>query len=112
MTARTDKLVDKMLKIYKNEAVPVACTALDTVFRPFMHWIDTAQQEKANPSHVRGAILGMISSMILEAAVRMGERDEDGERIPMEVWLGEFVLDLRDELIQDLDNLTKKTATN
>jgi hypothetical protein len=112
MTQRTDKLVDGMLEIYKEEAVPVACDALDTIFRPFMHWIDTAQQDRVEPNQVRGAVLGMISSMILEVAARMGQRDENGDRMPMEVWLGDFILDLRDELIQDMEALHDKKVSN
>jgi hypothetical protein len=103
---KVDLFVDDLMVIYIKEGVPkVAIEALDGPFRAYMHWIHRCQTMKVDPVIARKAMLDFISSAIMQAAKRMGEVDEDGNRLPLETWLGEFVLDLRDELIADLEDV-------
>jgi len=102
--AKVDLTVDDLLAIFiEQEAPEVACEAMNGPFRSFVHWLHAAHRAKADPQDVRKSLLAIISSMIMETSKRMGEIDEEGRRVPMEVWIGELVLDLRDELIHDLD---------
>jgi hypothetical protein len=101
---RVDKVVDQILDIFKDQdALPIAYEAMDKIYRPFLQWIHRAQEEGTDAVTVRGSLLNLISAMIVETGSRMSERTPDGERIPKELWLGEFMLDLKQELIDDLE---------
>jgi len=113
MKELTDKLMDDMITIFKEaDAVPVACTVIDKVLRSYFHWLDDAQREKSHPADVRNAMLHLISCMIMEASQRMGEVTPEGDRVPKDQWLGSFVVDLRDELIEELNRIEGKNTSH
>jgi hypothetical protein len=68
-----------------------------------MEWINAAQASKTHPDLARSTLVNLISLMIMEMASRMSGKDDDGGKIPTEVWLGEFMISMRDELIHDLE---------
>jgi hypothetical protein len=98
-----DKVVDGILEAFREQdALPIAYDAMDKIYRPFLHWLAEAHSERIDPAVVRHSLIALISSMTMETASRMGEVKPDGTRVPVDEWLGEFILDLRDELIADL----------
>jgi len=104
--AKIDQYVDTIIALIKYQgAEPVAYMAMDLVFRPYLKWLQTAYVDNVNPTLVRNSMVNAISIMIMETATRMTGREVDGSPVPIENWLGELVLDLRDELIHDLDTL-------
>lgn len=101
---KVDKMVDHILGIFKEkDAHPIVCEAMDKIFRPYLHWMQMAQEQCVEPALVRNSMISLISSMIMEASSRMGEAELDGTKKPREVWLGEFMLELRDELVAELE---------
>lgn len=113
MNEKVDALVDSILTTFKQAgADEVAYDVVDTVFRPYLQWMHRARSNRENPGKVRSTILHLTSSMIVEAALKMGEVAPDGTRIPMEIWLGEFMLDLKDELIADMEHLDPKKSSH
>ena len=101
---KVDELIDGILEIFKEQdAKPIAYSSMDKIYRPFLQWLHEAQTERTNPADVRASMLHLISAMIIEASSRMGEVTPGGERVAKDVWIGEFVLDMRDELVDDLN---------
>jgi hypothetical protein len=101
---KIDQIVDHILTIFKEQnALPIAYSSMDTIYRPFLQWLHSAQADRTNAAEVRQSMLNLISSMIIEAASRMGEVLPGGERVAKDVWIGELMLDLKQELIEDLN---------
>jgi hypothetical protein len=99
-----DATVDEMVRVVQaGEFDPVAYMAIDMIFRSFFHWIHMAQVNDQNPETTRDAALQIVDLIIIECSKRMGSRNSNGERIPKDVWIGEFMLDLQHELVSDLD---------
>jgi hypothetical protein len=84
-------------------AEQVSVDSLDAIFRPYMHWVNDAQSNKVHPDLARNTLVNLISLMIMEMASRMSGREDDGSKAPIEVWLGEFMISMRDELIHDME---------
>ncbi|HEY8094759.1 MAG TPA: hypothetical protein VIE65_01500, partial [Methylobacter sp.] len=88
-------------------ADPASYMVIDMAFRQYFQWLYSAQRLKVNSKLARNSLIHLVNVMILEAAMRMGVVESDGTRQPIDVWVGEFVLDLRDELVEDLKMLTE-----
>ena len=113
MTEKTDKLVNSILDGFKQariEALPYDAVA--TVFRPYLHWLHKARSDREEPDVVRGVVIHLLSSMIVEASLCIKGTEEDGSKTPIEVWLGEVMLSLRDSIITDLDNMDPKKSSH
>jgi hypothetical protein len=101
-------LADRMVKVMKEvDANPVVYMAIDMTFRPYVQWFHSARVLKMSPEVARSALIYLITEMIMYAGTNMGCVEEDGTKMPLEQWLGEFMLDLRDALIVDLEGLQK-----
>lgn len=99
-----DKLIDGILEVFKEQnAISIAYDAMDKIYRPYLQWMHAAQLNKEDAGNVRQSLLNIISAMMVEASSRMSGMERDGTRVPKEVWLGEFMLDLKNELVEDLE---------
>jgi hypothetical protein len=107
-----DAGIDTMVATLKEdaEAKPAAYMALDMVFRSYMRWFNSARIHKQDPELVRNSLVFIMNLMIMETAQSMG-LTEDGKRLPTDVWIGELMLDLRDELIGDLQRIEAMAAS-
>ena len=109
----TNKYVDSLIVLMKDQgAQDVSCEAMDVIFRPFMAWMNAAQSDRVHPDLARNTVVSVVSLMIMEMASRMAGREDDGRKTPTEVWLGEFMISLRDEIIHDLDLARETTRSH
>lgn len=97
---KVDQALNTILEIMKEQnAHPMTCEAMNTIFRDYMHWASKAQRDREDTKIIRHAMLGFVSSMAIDMATRMTSKHKPEDR---DVWLGEFVLDLRDEILVEL----------
>ena len=96
--AKLDLYVDAMVRVLRDEAnaLPVAYMAVDTVYRPYLQWVHSAQEQGIDAHTTRNAAIHLINVMIIEIASRMNPVET------MASWVDEFVSILIDELEHDL----------
>ena len=99
--AKIDKYLDNILAVMASENVqPVALIGVDKVYRPYMEWLAAAREHRADATVTRAAVVHIISTAIMEVANQMG-----GNAATVDQWLSDFMYDLRDELVNDLETL-------
>jgi hypothetical protein len=104
--------VDKMVKgMAEQNAAPAACMVVDKVFRSYLEWLTRAKQLKVDPLLARNSMVHLITIIVLETALRINTRDEEGKQVSIEEWLGELLIDVRDELVQDVRHLSQQSET-
>jgi len=109
---KLDEFVSKMVRgMAEQNAAPAPCMVVDKVFRSYLEWLTRAKQLKVDPLLARNSMVHLITIAILETALRINTRDEEGKAVSMEEWLGELLIDVRDELIQDVRHLSQQSET-
>jgi hypothetical protein len=97
---KVDQALNTILEIMKEQnAHPMTCESMDTIFRAYMHWASKAQRDREDTAIIRKAMLAFVASMAIDMSTRMTSKHKLEDR---DVWLGEFVLDLRDEIMVEL----------
>lgn len=111
---KVDQFVDSLVvSMVDQDSDPAAYMAIDLIFRPYIKWLQAAHANKTDPTLARASVINLLSLMILETSTRMYGREDNGRRMTMDIWFGEFMLDLRDELIHDVEMLrTQSNKTN
>jgi hypothetical protein len=100
--SEVNKVVDAIVKIMENhEAPPITCEGMDTIYRAYLHWISHAHSIKEDPNVVRKSLIHIVVSMMYDMSIRMSNRHVQNDQ---ELWLGEFMYELKDELIAELAN--------
>lgn len=108
MTEEVDKYVNLMIISMKEAKVdPLAMVAIDKIFRPYLQWIHSAQVDGENPILARNCAVHLANTMILEMATRMNP-DEGDYRMALTEWVREFVGDMADGLMNDIQILAEK----
>ena len=104
-----DNFVDSMIKTYKNEAnnPPVTYEALDIVFRPYLYWLYSAQDNKVHPELTHLTLARLLAIMMLEGSVRLKVTKEDGEVMSTPEWLQDLMSDVSGELEFYLNNMLR-----
>jgi hypothetical protein len=85
------------------DATLVAKMSVDTIYRPFLQLIHSAQVRKVNPTEVREASVRLINMMIMETCMRVGSRDENGGKLPFIQCINEFMAECASELQIDIE---------
>src|SRR3954464_8252783 len=87
-----EAFVDKMVKgMAEQNAAPAACMVVDKVFRSYLEWLTRAKQLKVDPLLARNSMVHLITIIVLETALRINTRDEEGKQVSIEEWLGELL---------------------
>jgi hypothetical protein len=104
--------VDKMTQgMIDQNAAPAACMVVDKVFRSYLEWLVRAKKLDVHPLLARNSMVHLLTIVILETALRINTRDDEGKQVSIEEWLGELLMDIRDELIQDVRHLSQQSET-
>lgn len=100
---KVNEVVDVLVDVLQKhaDAIPVAYMAVDTIYRPFLHWLLSARRFKCDATDARNSALHLINMMVMELAVRIATKGSDG-KMPVDQWVGEFVTDLINELRIDV----------
>ena len=103
------RIVDVMLE---EEVKTIAVIGVDKVYRNYMEWLYSARDQRVDAELARNATVHIISTMIVEIASQMAGRTlEDGKVMALDTWLSDFMYDLRDELLSDLQ-MMKESGTS
>jgi len=112
-SANVDKFVDTMVEVLKTqgEAVPVAYMAIDMPYRQYLQWVHSAQIANVDPALVRNSMVNLMAVMLIEASTRMGG-GKDGQRISNLEWCDDCLVDIREEVMEDLQQMAAKKIFN
>ena len=108
-SANVNAFVDVMVqKLKEVDAHPAAYMCIDIVFRSYLQWLHSAQISKVDPELARNSTIHLMSIILIELASRMNAIDEDGNKMPIDEWVRDFVTDLGTEIGHDLISLTNR----
>jgi len=97
--ARLNKYIEAILSIIAGEeGHPAVLMGMDKVYRSYIEWLTSVRHNNVDAGTARSASLHIISTQIMELSNQMVDHDMQ----TADHWLSEFMYDLRDELVQDL----------
>ena len=103
--------IDAAVKGLQDNNMPASqYMAVDLVYRNYAQWLHSARLRKEPPELVRESLILLINSLIIEMAKLMGTLDERGNKIPIDAWITQFVVDLGQELAEDVKILLTTTG--
>lgn len=96
-----DQQVDRTIQYMKEgDAHPAAYMLVDMAFRPYAHWVHSAQVTDVDPEMARNATVFLVNHMIMELVKRIISPDSSRAQ-----WVSDVLVDLTNELARDLQNL-------